>query len=105
MAAGEPQQPDEDNGAQRQRARLAAWCQFIGAGLAIATLISSLFNVISAQQAVAIGLPAALLIVGGLIATATLEESDSGQFGFRTGLHVGRLMRALRDVFRRVLPH
>lgn len=99
MAAGEPKRPDEDR-AKRQRARLAAWGQISGAALAIVTLTCSLLGVISAQQAVAIGLLAVLLIVGGLITAATLDPSDVGRLGFRAGLHVGALMRQLRSVFR-----
>lgn len=102
MAAGEPQQPDDNNSdrGQRQRARVAAWCEAIGAVLAIATLISSLLNAISAQQAVAMGLPAVLLTAGGLIAASTLAESDGGRIGFRAGLRVGTLLRKLRSAFR-----
>lgn len=98
MAAGEPRQPD-DNRTQRQRARLAAWSQVIGAVLAIVTLTCTLLNVISAQQAIALGLPAILLIIGGLITTATIDPSTSGQRGLQAGLRVGRLLRRLRSSF------
>lgn len=103
MAAGEPQQPDDNNGTQPQRASVAAWCKAIGAVLAIATLICSLLSVISAQQAVAIGLPAVLLIVGGLIATSALAEPNGGRIGFRVGLRLGALVRRLRSAFGRRL--
>lgn len=101
MAAGEPEHTD-DNGRHRQRARIAAWCQIIGAVLAIATLACSLLGVISAQQAVALGLPAVVLVVGGLITTAAIDASVSERLGFRAGLHVGRLLRRLRAVLRRM---
>jgi hypothetical protein len=101
MAAGEPQQPDDDNRTQRRRARLAAWCQVIGAVVAIVTLTCTLLNVISAQQALALGLPAMLLIIGGLIAAAAVDPSTSRRRGFQAGLHVGGLLRMLRSLFRR----
>src|SRR5262245_54050514 len=99
MAAGEPKHPDDDNGSQRQRARLAAWCQVIGAILAIATVTCALLDVISTQQAVALGLPAVLLIAGGLISAATIDPPTAVRLGFRSGLHVGTLLRKLRSMF------
>lgn len=101
MAAGEPQQPDDDNRTQRKRARLAALSQVIGAVLAIVTLTCTLLNVISAQQAVAAGLPAALLIVGGLIAAAAVDPSSTERRAFQAGLRVGKLLRRLRASLRR----
>jgi Na+/melibiose symporter-like transporter len=102
MAAGEPQQPDDDR-TQRKRARLAAWSQVIGAVLVIVTLTCTLLNVISAQQAVALGLPAVLLIVGGLIAAAAIDSSSSERRAFRTGLRVGNLLRRLYAALRRLV--
>lgn len=101
MAAGEPQQPDDDNRTQRKRARLAALSQVIGAVLAIVTLTCTLLNVISAQQAVAAGLPAVLLIVGGLIAATAIDPSSTERRAFRAGLRVGKLLRRLRASLRR----
>lgn len=101
MAAGEPQQPDDDNRARRQRAVVAVWCQVIGAVLAIATLTCSLLGVISAQQAVALGLPAVLLIIGGLVAAAAIDPANSERLGFRAGLRVGKILRRLVSVIRR----
>jgi len=104
MAAGEPQRPADDNGTQRQRARLAAWCRVTGAVLAMATVICLRLNVISIQQAVAIGLLAVLLIVGGLIAGSTVDPATAHRLGFRAGLRVGTLLRRLRSALRRRGP-
>src|SRR5215472_2202781 len=103
MAPGEPPQPDDDNDnrPQRQRATLAASCQAIGALLAIATVILARLNLLSTQQTVALGVPAVLLIVGGVIAASTIDTRTAEQLGFRTGLHVGMLLRRLRSLFRR----
>lgn len=98
MAVGAPQQPD-DNKTRRRRARLAAWSQAIGVALAITTLTCTLLGLISAQQAVALGLPAVLLIVGGLIASA-IDQPASGRHGFVVGLRVGKCLRRLRSTFR-----
>lgn len=100
MAAGEPQKPD-DNRTQRKRARLAAWSQVIGAVLAIVTLTCTLLNVISVQQAVALGLLAVLLIIGGLIAAAAIDPLSSERRGLRAGLRVGKFLRRLHSSLRR----
>jgi hypothetical protein len=98
MAAGEPQQRDDDNGTLRQRVRLAASCQAFGAILAIATVTCARLDVISIQQTVALGLTAVFLIVGGVIAASTIDTSTAERLGFRAGLHVGMLLRKLRSV-------
>jgi hypothetical protein len=99
MAAGEPRQPDDNKRGQRQRATVAAWCQAAGALLAIVAVVFAGLNVITAQQTIALGLPAVLLIVGGVIAASTVDRSTAEQLGFRTGLHVGKLLRWLRSLF------
>lgn len=101
MAAGAPRQPDDDNMGRRQRARLAAWCQIMGVAVAIATLTFSVLGVISGQQAVALGLAAVVLIIGGLIVAAVLYPSSGGPPGFRTGLRVGTILRKWRSPLRR----
>ena len=101
MDAGAPQQPDDDQSRRGHRARLAVWCQVAGAVLALATLACSLLGVISAQQAIALGLPAALLIVGGVIVTAGRDLPAACGSGFRAGLRTGTLLSRLRSWFRR----
>lgn len=100
MAAGEPEQPDVDDGRLRQRARMAAWCQAVGAVLAIATVTCARLDVISTQQTVALGLPAVMLIVGGVIAASTIDTATAQRLGFRAGLHTGLLVRRVRSLFR-----
>jgi hypothetical protein len=99
MDAGAPQQPD-DNSTPRRRARLAAWAEVAGVILAIATVICSLLGVLSAQQAVALGLPAVLLIAGGLIAAAAPDPSTGRRLGFQAGLWAGALLSLCRSLFR-----
>ena len=101
MDAGAPQEPDDDHGQQGHRARLAVWCQVAGAVLALATLACSLLGVISAQQAIALGLPAVLLIVGGVIATAARDLPAASGSGFRAGLRTGSALSRLRSRLRR----
>lgn len=101
MAAGERQQPDDDNRRLRQRVMVAACCQAVGALLAIAAVTCARMGLISAQQTVALALPAALLIVGGVIAASTVDAPTAERLGFRAGLHVGLLLRRLRSLFRR----
>lgn len=101
MDAGAPQQPDDDESRQRYRARLGAWCQVAGAVLALATLIRSLLDVISAQQAIGLELSAALLIIGGIIATLVSDTSVGYESGFRAGLRTGFVLSRLRSLHRR----
>lgn len=100
MAAGEPEQPDEDS-PQRRRAALATWSEVFGAVLAIATLVCSLLGVISAQQAVALGLPAVVLILGGLIAVWVPNPRTGHRLGFQAGRQVGTLLNFCRSLTHR----
>jgi hypothetical protein len=99
MEAGAPQQPDNDR-PHRDRARLGAWCQVAGAILAVVTLTCALFGVITAMLAIALAVPAALLIVGGLILAAPGDASAGQRFGFRVGLRFGALLSQIRSIFR-----
>ena len=86
----------------RRRARRAAWCVSAGLILGIAAVTCVALDVISAQQAIALGLPGALLIVGGLIAMAAVPDAATSRWlGFQAGLQVGSLLSRLRSVFRR----
>jgi hypothetical protein len=100
MDAGTPGEPD-DNGQQRRRARVAASCEVAGAVLALVTLTCTLLGAISAQQAIALGLPAALLIVGGLIGATVPDAAESYQRGLRAGRRVGSVLNRWRSMFRR----
>lgn len=97
MAAGEPEKPDDDR-PQHWWATAAAWCQIIGAALAIITLICSLLGVISAQQAVALGLPAVVLILGGLIAVWVPDPQTGHRLGYQAGRQVGALLNLWRSL-------
>jgi hypothetical protein len=99
MNVGAPKQRDDDESRQRQMARLAVWCQAAGTVLALATLTGSWLDMISAQQAIALGLSAALLIIGGLIATAVPDMSVDFESGFRAGLRTGSVLSRLRSLF------
>jgi uncharacterized membrane protein len=99
MAAGEPQQPDDNP--LRRRSQVATSCQVIGAVIVIATLVCSLLGVISAQQAVALGLPAVVLILGGLIAVWVPDPQTSHRLGVRAGLQAGALLKLWRSLVRR----
>jgi hypothetical protein len=99
MEAEAPREPEDDS-PPRLRARLAVWCEGAGVILGVATVVCSMANVISAQQAVAMGLPAVLLIAVGLIAAATPDASTGRRVGFQIGLIVGSLVTVWRFLFR-----
>lgn len=99
MRTGPPQRPD--NFLHRQQTGLAALCQIVGAILLLATLMCSLLGVISAQQAIAMGLPAAVLIIGDLTAASIPDVSTSSRLGFQAGLRAGTLVNLWRSFVRR----
>jgi hypothetical protein len=96
-----PPQPPEGRNPPRRRARRAAWCVSAGVILGAAAVTCLALGAISAQQAIALGVPGALLIVGGLIAAAVPDASASRRMGFQAGLLMGPLLGRLRSVFRR----
>ena len=94
-----PRQP-EDPSPRRPRARLAAWCAAAGVVLGTAAVICLAVGAVSIQQAVALGLPAVILIMGGLIAAAIPDPATGRRAGFQTGFRVGSLLSQWRSVFR-----
>ena len=82
---------------RRSRPRRAAWCVGAGVILAISAVMTWPLRAVSVQQVIAIGLPAAVLIIGGLIA-AVLPDSATGRpLSFRAGFLVGLLVTRLRS--------
>jgi uncharacterized membrane protein len=67
------------------RTRLAAWSTAAGATLALATVIVSALDAVSAQQAIAMALPAGLTTVGGLIRTKVPDAWAAWRRGFQHG--------------------
>ena len=103
MDGGPPRHP-QDGIQRRSRSRRAAWCVGAGVILAIAAVISSTMSAVSVQQAIAMGVPGALLIIGGLIAVL-LPDAETGQrTGFEVGFRAGSLLTRLRSVLRRRPP-
>ena len=104
MCAGLPQRADEiqhhEQAGRADQVDLATLCQAGGAVLAVATLTCSLLDVISADQAIALGLPAAVLVLGGLIASSIPDPSVSSRLGFQAGLRAGALVNLCRSLVR-----
>ncbi len=94
MNAGPPQ-PD-DIGPRRPRADRAAWAAAAGIILGISAVICLALGAISGQQAIAMALPAALLIAGGLIVMAMPDPATGQRGGFLAGLRAGLLLRRWR---------
>ena len=95
MRADSPQRPDDVQ--HRHLAGLAPLSQVGGTVLALATLTCSLLGVVSAQQAIAMALPAAVLIIGDLIAASIPDRSTSSRLGFQAGLRAGTLVNLCRS--------
>jgi hypothetical protein len=99
MDAGSPQRP-EGHRPRWLSARTAAWSVSAGVVLGAAALICRAFGAVSAQQAIAIGLPGVLLIIGGLILAAVPDVETGRRRGFELGFQMGWLLSRLRSLFR-----
>jgi uncharacterized membrane protein len=67
------------------RTRLAPWCTALGAVFSLITVIVSALDTITAQQAIAMALPAGLTTVSGLIAMTVPDAWVAWRRGFRHG--------------------
>jgi uncharacterized membrane protein len=67
------------------RTRLAPWCAALGVGLSLITVIVSALDAISAQQAIAMALPAGMTTLGGLIAMTVPDAWVAWRRGFQHG--------------------
>ena len=86
----------------RLRAVRAAWCPAMaGMALAATAVICLAVDVISPEQAIAIVLPAILLIIAGLITAAQRDPAAGQQRGFRAGFLAGSLLRRSRSIWSR----
>jgi hypothetical protein len=72
-----------------------------GVILGTAAVTCLALDAVSAQQAIAIGLPGALLIVGGLIAAAVPDPVTGRRHFFRAGFRMGSLLSRFRSFFGR----
>lgn len=92
MGVEPPRSPDDAGGAGRQRATWAAWCAGGGAALGVTAGVCGALGVISPQQAIATGTPAAVLFVGGLVVLILSEPAAGWRRGARAGLRIGLLL-------------
>jgi hypothetical protein len=100
MNAEAPQPP----GGQRPRripGRLATLCAVAGVLIGTAAAISKAAGAISVQQTIALALPAALLIVGAVIAAIPPDAATALRHGVQAGLRLGSLLSRMRSMFRR----
>jgi hypothetical protein len=97
---GGPPRPDNrrPGGA---RARRAAWSVSAGIILGTAAVTCLALGAVSAQQAIALGLPGALLLIGGLIAAAVPDPMTGRRLYFQAGFHMGSLLTRFRSFLRR----
>ena len=96
-----PPQDSEGNDPARPRARAAAWCMGAGIILGAAAVICLFCRAIVVQQAIAMALPAALLVIGGVICGSPPDAATGRRLGFLTGFQLGSLVSRLRSLFRR----
>ena len=65
--------------------RLAAWCTVVGITTVVITVILSATNAVSAQQAIAMALPAGVTALGGLLGLIMPAPWTAWRRGFRQG--------------------
>jgi hypothetical protein len=97
---GPPQDPEGDDPA-RPRARAAAWAMGAGIVLGAVAVICLVSRAIVVQQAIAMALPAALLVIGGVIWGSPPDPATGRRLGFQAGFQLGSLVTRLRSLFRR----
>ncbi len=90
MGAERPPSPGDDRA--EQRVKRAAWSAGAGATLGAAAGVGAALRVISPQQAIAIGTPAAVLLAGGLVVIALSEPAIGLRRGSEAGFLVGVLL-------------
>jgi hypothetical protein len=71
-----------------------------GTVLGTAAVLCLVLHAISFQQAIAMVLPAALLIIGAAIWGTPPDPAASGRLGFLAGFQLGSLLTWLRSIFR-----
>jgi hypothetical protein len=69
--------------------------------LGTAAVLCLISRTIVVQQAIAMALPAALLVIGGVIWGSPPDPAISRRLGFHTGFQLGSLVSWLRSLFRR----
>lgn len=94
-----PRAPD-DPGPRRPAARRAAWCAAVGVILGAAAVICLALGAVSVQQAIAVGLPAAILIISGIVMAAMADPATGRRTGFQAGFLAGSLLSLWRSAFR-----
>ncbi len=95
MDAEPPQRP-VDGRLRRPRTRRALWFAAAGVVPGLAATMCSTLCVLSFPQTLALALPAAVLVVGGLAAAAAAEAGEGHLF--RAGFKVGWLLTWWRSV-------
>lgn len=100
MNAEPPQRTDRQSRYRRQ-ARLALWLAGVGGGGGLAIVIAAALGEISVMQTIMLGVPVAVLILGGLMVALARDPESAERLGFRAGLSAGSLRNRWRSVFGR----
>jgi hypothetical protein len=68
--------------------------------LGAAAVICLTLDAVSVQQAIAVGLPAVLLIFTGIVLAMLPDQATGQRTGFRAGILAGSLLSRWRSAFR-----
>jgi hypothetical protein len=97
----EPPERADQEGRDGRKARRALWVAAAGVVAGLATAIVSGLGDIGVRQAIVLGLPAAVLTLGGLAVAVASDPETAERQGFRAGWRAGSLGRRWRSVFGR----
>ena len=97
----EPPQQAGQHGGDGRAARRARWLAGVGIGGGAATVIAFALGDLSGGHAIMLGVPAVVLIFGGLTVAALSDPQTAERRGFRAGLKAGTLRRRWRSVLDR----
>ncbi len=97
----EPPQRAGQRGRDGRAARRAPWFAGVGIGAGVATVIAFALGDLSGRHAIMLGLPAVVLIFGGLVVAVLSDPETAERQGFRAGLKAGTLRRRWRSLFDR----
>jgi hypothetical protein len=98
--AGPPQHVD-GRGRDRRNARRALWIAGVGIVAGLATAIFFVLGDLSAKGTIILGVPIAILTIGGIIVAVASDTERAERQGFGAGLRAGSMRNRLRSLFGR----
>jgi hypothetical protein len=96
-----PPQPVDGRDRDNRNARRALWIAGAGIVAGLATAIVFALGDLSAKGAIILGVPIAILTIGGVIFALASDPARAERQGFRAGMRAGAIRNRLRSLFGR----